>query len=281
MQRNLVLVFYLLLPIGIQGQTDTTAVIASWNIEGFNPITEATRIDRLAQGLVALDAEVIALQEVNPDLVSTQIVHAANARGAAYQDPIILPQTAIQNVAVIAKQGISVANARFVPGSDLGNSGLRRALVTDVTIGKFDLTLIVVHLKSGRSEADRGFRTQQCQAIASFIQQSTTAGENDVLVIGDFNMIPEEDEENFRALNPERFLQFISNTEATRDFTNVNGNFLDGYAISRQKMTEYVRGSFMIYPLHRTLGNTLTSYGDNVSDHLPLLARFDITKDRD
>ncbi|MCI0748118.1 MAG: endonuclease/exonuclease/phosphatase family protein, partial [Verrucomicrobia subdivision 3 bacterium] len=249
-RRPIALMICLLWPLATQAQTDTSAVIASWNIEGFNPITEEARIDLLAKGLVALDAEVIALQEVNPNVVVTQIVHAANALGAAYQDPVMLPQTAIQNIAVVAKQGISVTNPRFVPGSDLGNPGLRRALVTDVTIGKFDLTLIVVHLKSGRDAGDRGFRSQQCEAIASFIQQSTTAGEDDVLVVGDFNMIPEEDEENFRALNPDRFLQFISNIEATRDFTNVNGNFLDGYAISRQKMTEYVKGSFMVFPLH-------------------------------
>jgi len=69
--------------------TDTTATVASWNIEGFGGITDQVKIDRLAEGIVALDAEVIGIQEVNPDSVAQSIVTKANSLGAGYAPPVV------------------------------------------------------------------------------------------------------------------------------------------------------------------------------------------------
>ena len=64
-------------------QTDTTTKVATWNIEGFNPI-DADRVEQLARGLVILDAEVVAVQEVNPDSAVQDIVDEANDLGAEW-----------------------------------------------------------------------------------------------------------------------------------------------------------------------------------------------------
>jgi endonuclease/exonuclease/phosphatase family metal-dependent hydrolase len=261
-------------------QTDTTATIASWNIEGYEEVPDA-RIEPLARGIVALDAEIIALQEVNPNDVAQKLVDKANELGAAYAAPVLLEQTASQNVAILFKTGVTVANPRFIEGSNLDNAGLRKALAADAKIGKFDFTIIVVHLKSGRAESEREIRSKQCKAIADFIKAETAAGEKDIVLLGDYNMIPGDDDASFQALNPESYLTFLSTAERERDFSNVNGNFLDGFAVSRRRMTEYIGGSFRVHPLHRHFRRTLSWYGQNVSDHLPLVARFDITQDRD
>ena len=117
--------------------------------------------------------------------------------------------------------------------------------------------------------------------IAEFIKISTAAGEDDVIVLGDYNMIPGEDSGNFAALNPERYLRFISTREPFRRSTTPHGNFLDGFAVSRKKMTEYLDGSFRVYQFNRVYRKSVKWYEDNVSDHYPIVARFDITKDRD
>lgn len=260
---------------------DTTAVIASWNIEGYGGIEDDEKIDRLAAGLVALDAELIALQEVNPDSVAQRLVERANALGADYASPVILEQEAQLNLAILHKNGVSVGEPRFVPGSNLGDPALRKALAADVRVGRFDVTLIVVHLKSGRGGADRDTRTAQARVVNAFITQLAAAGDDDVLLVGDYNMIPDADRETFLALDPEGFLRFLSTYQAEQDFTNVNGNFLDGYAVTRRRMTEYVEGSFRVYPLHKAYDRTMTWYGENVSDHFPLVARFHITRDAD
>lgn len=261
-------------------QKDTSARIATWNLEGFNPISNA-KADRIAQGIVALDAEVVAVQEVNPNSTVKRVVETANSLGGEYEEPVFLTQTAKQNVAIIFKKGVSVTNPRFVPGSNLGNNGLRKALVVDVKVGKFDFTMIVVHLKSGRSNSSRSTRTKQCKKIADFIKTSTSTSEKDVLLVGDFNMIPGEDDENFSALSPKHYLTFLSTHKVYARATNVNGNFLDGFAVSRKKMTEYIGGSVRVYPLHRAYRKTVTWYAKNVSDHFPIVVRFDVTKDRD
>ena len=86
-------------------------------------------------------------------------------------------------------------------------------------------------------------------------------------------------------MDPTNFLRFISSEELSGQFTHIGstgpGNLLDGYAISRQHTSEYIADSLQVLPLHQILGLTLTEYSDQVSDHLPLEARFRITEDDD
>jgi len=228
------------------------------NVEhrGFFRISD-DRAAEIARGIVALDAEIIALQEINPDVAVQRIVATANSLGGQYADPIILDQPASQNLAIIFKTGVTVENPRFIDGSNLGIDSLRRALVVDCEVGEFDFTMITVHLKSGRSNSNRRTRTQQCVVIADFIADIAAAGDDDVILLGDYNMIPGQDAANFAALNPNQFLRFVSTTDTYRQFTNVNGNFLDGYAVTRLRMTEYIRGSARVFPLHRFYRRTL------------------------
>lgn len=55
------------------------------------------------------------------------------------------------------------------------------------------------------------------------------------------------------------------------------GNLLDGYAVSRQHTKEFVGGSLRIFPLYEAMGLTRPQYVNQVSDHLPLVAQFDVT----
>jgi len=70
--------------------------------------------------------------------------------------------------------------------------------------------LIVVHLKSGRGVVERATRTAQASVIRAFVAQVAAAGDDDVLVVGDYNMIPDIDGESFDALNPDGFLRELS-----------------------------------------------------------------------
>jgi endonuclease/exonuclease/phosphatase family metal-dependent hydrolase len=102
-----------------------------------------------------------------------------------------------------------------------------------------------------------------------------------VLVIGDYNMIPEQDEVNFDALSPTGFLRFLSyqltGPSHIRRCQPLEGNLLDGYAVSARHTAEYVEGSLRIFPLDRALRLSCDDYVSSVSDHLPLVARFTVT----
>jgi endonuclease/exonuclease/phosphatase family metal-dependent hydrolase len=195
-----------------------------------------------------------------------------------------------QKIAVLFKDrpDISVTNRRIVPNSNDGNPGLRNAYAFDVKIGNFDFLLIAVHLKSGRKSANRKTRNRQTAAIAAFIRDETDgAGEKDVLVIGDYNMVPGQDAENFANLSPggasNEFLRFVSSSLAGPshigdciDASNFEGNLLDGFSISRTHTREWT-GFIRIQQLQAHLPNMwCDKYKLEFSDHLPLVARFRI-----
>ena len=145
------------------------------------------------------------------------------------------------------------------------------------------MLLVVLHLKAGRSSSSRTKRTQQNQVIAAALAQQA---EPDVLVVGDYNMIPGQDAANFTALAPNGELRFLAAQDFPSEGTHIPtngtmGNHLDGYAVAAGSTVEYVEGSVRIVEAHRALGLTLGEFRNQVSDHLPLVGRFRIGVDDD
>jgi endonuclease/exonuclease/phosphatase family metal-dependent hydrolase len=268
----------------VYGQDRTTAAVAAWNLLGFDPIPR-TRIPYLVRAIVNMDPDVLAIVEVNPPSIPSELVAELIEIDLCYKRKI-LEQTAIQNIAILHRCNVTVTNPRLIPGSDDGDASLRKALAVNVKIGGFDFILIAVHLKSGQGSAEREMRDRQAKTIAAFIQTETAGAEKDVLVVGDYNMIPNDDQSNFIALSADNFISFISSEELHAGFTRISRNgmpglLVDGFAISRQHTQEYIRGTLRIVHLYRTFDMTLQEFKDRVSDHLPLEAQFRITSDDD
>ena len=266
---------------------DLTAVVAAWNI--MDGTGNDDRIDEIALGVAWLDAEVIVLTEASKKPRMDLLVRQLNEIGANYSAEVP-QQTASDQIAILFKQGVAVSNVQLLAGSDDGNTFLRKAVTADVKIGEFDFVLIGVHMKASRSASDRAIRTRQARIIANFISSATSGIEKDVLIVGDYNMIPAgptapRDRENFDAMNPTGFLQFISSEDLAGQGSHIRngriGNLLDGYGISFDHTNEYIEGSLRIFPLNRTFRMSLEDYSEDVADHLPLVARFDITEDDD
>ncbi len=260
----------------------TTANIAGWNLSGFSPIP-TEKAETFSNAITYFDPEVLVLAEVNPDSIANEIVAELNEIGICYKGEI-LDQTASQNIAILYKCGVQLSNLRLIQGSDNNNTSLRKAFAADIKVGEFDFILIVVHMKAGRGSSPRSVRDNQAQAIANFIQNATFGDEKDVLVIGDYNMIPGQDQSNFNKMNPNNFLNFVSDNLAGQ-FSHIGssgpGNLLDGCAISREHTIEYITGSIRIIQMHDILGLPLIDYRNTISDHLPLDAVFRITNDDD
>ena len=282
MHRTLLaLVLVLALPAAAQDRfASTTADVTAWNLAGFNAIPR-DRATRFARVIANMDPEVIGLVELNPDRMAAEVVAELNELGPCYPRKI-LDQSANQNVAILHKCEVEVSNPRFIAGSDLGRSGLREALVADVRMGDFDFLLLVLHLKASRSASDRTDRTNQNQIIAAFLANEP---ELDVVVVGDFNMIPGEDDANFDAMAPNNELRFLAREDFPTQGTHITsggiGNHLDGYAVANPDTAEYVEGSLRVIEAHRDLGLSVTEFRSQVADHLPLMARFRIGEDDD
>lgn len=273
---------------------DMTAVVAAWNIKAMPHPISKTRAARIATGIAYLDPEVILLTEVGTkegdEPIIEEIVRKLNAYGSEY-DHKMPSQKADLKIAIVFKKGVDVSGVGLIDGTDLGIPSYRKALKADIRIGTFDFVLIGVHLKSGRQKDSRIARTKQAALIAEFVENATKGAEKDVLIVGDYNMVPSRggylnDEENFAAMNPDEFLQFVSSEDLAGQGSHLSnggnpGNLLDGYAISYDYTNEYIDGSLRIFPLFKALRLTAAEYVSRVSDHLPLVARFDIVVDDD
>lgn len=253
-----------------------TAKIAVWNLAGFHEISE-DRMKKQALGIKILDAEFVTLIEVRPLSYIEKLVAELNKDGN-YYDYAIKQQNADLNIGFIFKKGVEVDNLEFVEGSDLGNAEFRQALMADVSIGKFDFKAIGVHLKSGRPKQMQDIRDKQCKVIGDKITDLRDQDREDIILLGDFNMIPGQDVSNFHYLGGPDIMDFVSSWDLQDRYSHIlekgRANLLDGFAISRSYFTEYIRGSLRLFPMHWTLNIGREAFRHEVSDHLPFVASF-------
>jgi hypothetical protein len=127
--------------------------------------------------------------------------------------------------------------------------------------------------------------TRSWEAEGEKLGSGGQGAEKDVLVVGDYNMIPGQDFDNFRAMNPDWYLNFVSRSQlpagSISHITGNGGSLLDGYAVSKEHTKEYVQNSIAVVDLPAMLGISRWDYTDRISDHLPLTAAFNVSQDDD
>ncbi|MCB2180822.1 MAG: GMP synthase [Desulfobulbaceae bacterium] len=261
----------------------STAKIAAWNLAGFGGIPDE-RLAEQVKGLALLDAEIVALVEINPQDTLDKLQQGLAAMGVTY-NTCLAPQQSDLHIGLLYKDGITAENARLLEGSDLGDPTRRKALLVDMKVGRFDFLLIVVHLKSSRGAASQHIRDEQAKIIGQFITKKRNQSREDILLVGDFNMIPGQDVSNFHHLGGDDLMDFLSSWDLQDRYSHIldagRANLLDGFAISRTYSTEYIRGSLRIFPMHWAMDIGRQRFKDTVSDHLPFVASFRIDRARD
>ena len=301
------------------GFCEAPARIAAWNVAsgrndaGGTPIPEE-RIERLAKIIATkIKPDVLVMSEVWPISSSAAIAEAATKAGFAMEAVEIPAQDpeVVQLITIIKRPGVEVKNVELiadsndlVDGDDPEEKTTRKAVLAEVRVDKLDFYLVGVHLKSKRPSRtiDRTpmeMRDRQCKAIALRMQELLAVGtEKDVMIVGDYNMTPEgsqnsgeeSDTKNFETLNSNGNLRFISSESKEKSFIGFyRGRFqkskLDGFAIARATEAVYLPKSYREMN-HELLEVDEHSFGDKksptfLSDHLPMVAEFDKTKDLD
>lgn len=261
----------------------TTARIAAWNLAGFGGIPQE-RVDQQVEGLALLDAEIVALVEINPLSVLKQLKEGLGKKGVVYES-VILEQANTLHIGVLFKDGVVAENPRLLAGSDLNDPKRRKAFLVDMKVGAFDFLLIVVHLKSGRNSKEQKIRDEQAKVIGRFITERRQKSREDILLVGDFNMIPGQDVSNFHHLGGDDRMDFLSTWDLQDRYSHIleagRANLLDGFAISKTFSTEYIRGSLRVFPMHWAMNMGREKFRKEVSDHLPFVASFRIDRSRD
>ena len=233
----------------------TTAKIAAWNLAGFNAISDE-KLEKQIEGLAILDAEIVTLVEVKPFAHMQKLVDGLAAKGCVYHS-VMLPQASDLNIGVLFKEGVEAGDPEFILGSDLGDPNKRKTLRVNMRVGKFDFLLLGVHLKSGRDAPEQAIRDEQCKVIGEFITDFRANSREDILLMGDFNMIPGQDVSNFHHLGGDDLMDFLSSWDLQDRFSHIlekgRANLLDGFAITRTYSGEYIRGSLRLFPMHWTM----------------------------
>ena len=200
----------------------STGKIAAWNLAGGpNRGIPVWRRNNQVEGLALLDAEIVALVEINPLRTVKTLKQGLGELGVEYKSVHVEQENKL-HIGVLYKDGVVAGTPSLLDGSDLGDSRNRKALVVDMQVGQFDFKLIVVHLKSARGADEQKTRDEQCKVIADFISEERARNSRRaILLMGDFNMIPGQDVSNFHHLGGDDVMDFVSSWDLQARFSHI------------------------------------------------------------
>lgn len=160
--------------------------------------------------------------------------------------------------------------------------GARVPSAVGLKAGEFDFWLVGVHLKSrtkvnGLETCDAWIRETQATLLVDEIEELRKSnGEADVLIVGDFNH-----EADHSSLEPFRKAGFTGQMgylmPAAGSFSYLKGSdLIDDVAIDYGETRELVAKSGYIYK-----PSSVTTFIRRYSDHVPILASFGTSEDKD
>lgn len=286
----------------------TCITIGSYNIKllGGNGSNDRNRdMDAIVERIARLD--VVVLQEINtargrawdddlwPQLKSKGFEIAAEgtfggADPGRQQFILILAKTAQVQIVGDSADELIIPTTSPAFGTNCTYDSLRPPVTALLKAGKFDFRIVGVHLKSkspvsGADEQcdDRIRRYQASKIYAEVARLRDNGGEQDVIVVGDFNS--SFDEWEFSPLSGAGFKSLITgecklpDQQECSHLVGPNPRFkpslIDHIAI-QDGTAEAVRGSGRIGKF-----TDLEKYLKTQSDHLPVWAQFHTDRDDD
>ncbi|MEP2023644.1 MAG: DUF5689 domain-containing protein [Reichenbachiella sp.] len=297
-----------------------TLDIATWNMEffgttisGYGPSDVTLQASNAATVLSALNADIIAVQEVSNDELLQSIVDGmtnyqlvcSDVYSYSFEEPdpnnpfpaqklCYIYDTSVANLvserAVFdefytqARQG-EITDLDDYPtssgASSFWSSGrLPYQLIADVTVMGTTkrINLINLHAKSGSSSSDLTRRAYDLAVLKDSLDADYSS--DAVVILGDYNdnvttsigggpstyEVILNDTDNFDAITRSLSESF------TPTYIGGSGSTIDHITISNELFEDVIEGSEAIYfPF-----NSIENYEGTTSDHLPVVARFDI-----
>ena len=268
--------------------------IMSWNIEDAMPHSKAAFIASTAK---SEKADILALQDVNvtPYNLINDLTEAlgqnwtyrvtkgsqGNKQLAIFwnTDSVKLKTSKVPKAGAYEERSIQVGDKRNEP-----------AQVAYFQKGAFDFFLINVNLV--KAWQDHDMKLKQAAVLHDWVngkKRALSGTENDFIVVGTFNFgFPGErvnegtyNNPAYTSLSGNGLLTFTMQEVWKKDhsaFTYVgdwvdNDRLMDGFALSKPAVRHYVSGSSRIVRADQKFAN-MDDYEDDVSQHLPVIARF-------
>jgi endonuclease/exonuclease/phosphatase family metal-dependent hydrolase len=258
--------------------TDSTFEIVTWNIQNFPKLNMITA-DYVVQIIMAIDADVVALQEIESSGYFNYVVEELNEIDSLFSWEEYRANSASyeMNLAYIYKSDFVEVDSIYEIYQDDWYAFPRSPLVFELTYDEQELVIIDNHLKAGGDPEDEARREEASQKLQAFID--STYSDVEVILVGDLNDdITEPQETNV-------FWNFISQPDnyIFTDMEIAEGSYsnwsyptwpshLDHILITNELFDEFALLSTVIQTLKidNYLGNGWSEYYENVSDHRPV-----------
>lgn len=269
--------------------------IGTWNLEWFGALGRSEEdIAAIAELIRIEQIDLLCLQEITCECTLRQLAEILG------YDYFISPQRTPQKLALIwdpekVKEVVFREDAynalERVAKHGLGYDS-RQPLVFSILAGRFDFTLMNVHLKSiPERQSSVEIRNIQYQTINLWLQQELAipGGEKDILIAGDFNSY-NYGISSAQLLNA-GYVSFVTTGLPPNEYSNIWYYTTDeGDSIRNKSLIDHMavtdallHGEFeMVHPIRdwdEELGTEL--FENHYSDHLPLVATFIAYGDHD
>ncbi|NMO21172.1 hypothetical protein HPC49_28655 [Pyxidicoccus fallax] len=161
-----------------------TLHVATWNLKDFPATSEAPA--RVAAAMQALDADVIAVQEVADPAAFQTLVNAM----PGYQGVLGTPQSVNPPIRVgllwrTSAVTLGTSEELFTASPLFPRPALRADFGVAGVGARF--SVMTVHLKAGTTQADEQQRIDSARVLVEQLDAIENAGEDEVLLLGDFN----------------------------------------------------------------------------------------------
>ncbi|MEM6989206.1 MAG: endonuclease/exonuclease/phosphatase family protein [Myxococcota bacterium] len=191
------------------GDTECDAAflrVATWNVRGLGEVG-ATEYTQLVAVVQRIDADVLCLQEVgDAEGEALDALAAATGYETVVVGPALGAATGMIRNACLSR--VDVAGSAIVGAADISsdptaNDVTRAFLRLRINLQPSDryVSVFAAHLKSGEEEVDRFRRMVEATRLAQAVEQERdTFPGNAIVVLGDFNEVPDPPASTFASL---------------------------------------------------------------------------------
>ena len=255
--------------------------LAAWNIRIFSDNSrDDTELRKIAQTLI--DYDFIAISELRDEKVLKRVQKILSESGAEYgyliSDPVGREGSPHkEHYAFLYYKGlVSVLKGgeHYPDAADGEDDFVRDPYWATFRAGKFDFSVIAVHVVWGDSVAGRRAEVMELAEVYQYVQKANGA-EDDVLLVGDFNREPDD------TIAYGNLMSLPSMTHLFRlpqKSHIVDSSLYDNIFFQTDYVTEYLGRSGIDKFDETDFGNDDKAANLAVSDHRPVWAVFRINQ---
>jgi exonuclease III len=269
--------------------------IGTWNLEWFGAYGRSDEDLELIADIIDKEMiDVLNLQEITCECTLEKLAEILEF------EYFISPQRVPQKLALLYNpnkvESVTFEKEDFEALERVAKHGMgydsRQPLVFTIKSNKFDFKLVNVHLKSNPENSNSvEIRNIQYDTLNQWLEEQldNKDGEKDIIIAGDFNSY------NY-GISSERLVNaghvsFITDSLPSNEYSNIWYRYYDDGEVSRNKslidhfaITDALKKGEYSHIKHiKDWDKKMDEgeYEERVSDHLPLIAVFKATQDRD